>query len=61
MLLFMIVLSFDFLATLQNLIQQTVIKWAEEQTIQSQELVREMFSLLHRQYNGIGEVIHDRI
>ncbi|XP_048731868.2 ryanodine receptor-like isoform X6 [Ostrea edulis] len=42
-------------ATLQNLIQHTVIKWAEEHTIQNQKLVREMFSLLHRQYNGIGE------
>ena len=45
-----------FTASLQVLIQKTMIKWAEEDFIDDQELVREMFSLLHRQYHGIGEV-----
>ncbi|KAK3094056.1 hypothetical protein FSP39_023525 [Pinctada imbricata] len=43
--------------TLQILIQNTMVKWAEEDFIVDQNLVREMFSLLHRQYNGIGELL----
>lgn len=42
--------------SLQKLIQKTMVKWAEDTFITSPDLVREMFSLLHRQYNGIGEV-----
>ena len=30
--------------------------WARSDYIQDQDLVREMFSLLHRQYDGVGEV-----
>ena len=33
-----------------------MVLWAEETFISSPDLIREMFSLLHRQYNGIGEV-----
>ena len=42
--------------SLQKLIQKTMVLWAEETFISSPDLVREMFSLLHRQYAGIGEV-----
>ncbi|XP_053408017.1 ryanodine receptor-like isoform X6 [Mercenaria mercenaria] len=43
--------------SLQKLIQKTMVMWAEESFITSPDLVREMFSLLHRQYNGIGELL----
>lgn len=43
--------------TLQELISHTMIHWAQESFIQNPELVRLMFSLLHRQYDGIGELI----
>ncbi|XP_025103910.1 ryanodine receptor-like isoform X4 [Pomacea canaliculata] len=43
--------------TMQKLITSTMVHWAEETFITSQELVREMFSLLHRQYDGIGELM----
>lgn len=33
-----------------------MIKWAEEKHIEDAELVREIARLLHRQYNGVGEV-----
>ena len=33
-----------------------MVKWSEDSFITTADLVREMFSLLHRQYNGIGEV-----
>ncbi|XP_052768471.1 ryanodine receptor 2-like isoform X9 [Mya arenaria] len=43
--------------SLQKLIQKTMVMWAEDTFISSADLVREMFSLLHRQYNGIGELL----
>ncbi|XP_071161899.1 ryanodine receptor-like [Mytilus edulis] len=43
--------------TIQKLIQKTMITWAQEDFIVNQDLVREMFSLLYRQYNGIGELL----
>lgn len=43
--------------TLQELISHTTIHWAQESFIQNPELVRMMFSLLHRQYDGLGELI----
>ncbi|XP_068106648.1 ryanodine receptor 1 isoform X3 [Hyperolius riggenbachi] len=43
--------------TLQELISQTMVHWAQESFIQNPELVRVMFSLLHRQYDGLGELI----
>ncbi|KAL3874970.1 hypothetical protein ACJMK2_037916, partial [Sinanodonta woodiana] len=43
--------------SLQKLIQETMIRWAESDFISNQDLIREMFSLLHRQYTGIGELM----
>ncbi|XP_028825170.1 ryanodine receptor 1-like isoform X5 [Denticeps clupeoides] len=43
--------------TLQELISHTTIHWAQESFIQNPELVRLMFSLLHRQYDSLGELI----
>ncbi|PKK17314.1 ryanodine receptor 1-like [Columba livia] len=43
-------------SSLQELISQTMVHWAQESFIQSPELVRAMFSLLHRQYDGLGEL-----
>ncbi|XP_043499298.1 ryanodine receptor isoform X4 [Polistes fuscatus] len=35
----------------------TIVKWAEEAQIETPKLVREMFSLLVRQYDTVGELI----
>lgn len=35
----------------------TIVKWAEETQIETPKLVREMFSLLVRQYDTVGELI----
>ncbi|XP_031429541.1 ryanodine receptor 1b isoform X8 [Clupea harengus] len=43
-------------STLQELISHTMIHWVQESFIQNPELVRQMFSLLHRQYDGLGEL-----
>uniref|UniRef100_A0A3Q2YEG7 Ryanodine receptor 1a (skeletal) n=1 Tax=Hippocampus comes TaxID=109280 RepID=A0A3Q2YEG7_HIPCM len=43
--------------TLQELISHSTIHWAQESFIQNPELVRMMFSLLHRQYDGLGELV----
>uniref|UniRef100_A0A3Q3BIB2 Ryanodine receptor 3 n=1 Tax=Kryptolebias marmoratus TaxID=37003 RepID=A0A3Q3BIB2_KRYMA len=43
--------------TEQELISQTITSWAQESHIQDPELVRVMFSLLRRQYDGIGELL----
>ncbi|XP_078000970.1 ryanodine receptor 2-like [Glandiceps talaboti] len=42
--------------SLSSLIAATMVKWAEEKYIEDPVLVREMFSLLHRQYDGVGEL-----
>ncbi|KAL4647687.1 ryanodine receptor 1-like isoform X1 [Arapaima gigas] len=44
-------------STLQELISHTMIHWAQESFIQNPELVRLMFSLLHRQYDPLGELM----
>lgn len=36
----------------------TITKWAKESEIENRELIRQMFSLLLRSYNGVGEVIN---
>ncbi|XP_069065087.1 ryanodine receptor 3 isoform X1 [Pleurodeles waltl] len=41
--------------TLKELISQTMVHWAQEDHLQDPELVRLMYSLLRRQYDGIGE------
>ncbi|KAG9509881.1 Ryanodine receptor, partial [Fragariocoptes setiger] len=38
-------------------IVQTMIKWADESSIESKRLIRSMFHLLLRCYNGVGELI----
>ncbi|XP_052827801.1 ryanodine receptor isoform X7 [Octopus bimaculoides] len=43
--------------SLQKLIAQTMVRWGEETFLSDQNLVREMFSLLHRQYNGVAELL----
>ncbi|RVE55486.1 hypothetical protein OJAV_G00235820 [Oryzias javanicus] len=40
--------------TLQQLISDTMVRWAQESVIEDPDLVRAMFVLLHRQYDGIG-------
>uniref|UniRef100_A0A668AN21 Uncharacterized protein n=1 Tax=Myripristis murdjan TaxID=586833 RepID=A0A668AN21_9TELE len=37
-----------------QLISETMVRWAQESVIEDPELVRAMFVLLHRQYDGIG-------
>lgn len=44
-------------ANLKELISQTITSWAQESHIQDPDLVRVMFSLLRRQYDGIGELL----
>ncbi len=44
-------------ANLKELISQTMVTWAQECMIQDPALVRSMFSLLRRQYDGIGELL----
>ena len=42
--------------SLSKLISETMIKWAEESHIADSNLVGAMFHVLHRQYDGVGEV-----
>uniref|UniRef100_A0A3P8YVM5 Ryanodine receptor 3 n=1 Tax=Esox lucius TaxID=8010 RepID=A0A3P8YVM5_ESOLU len=42
---------------LKELISQTMASWAQECSIQDPELVRVMFSLLRRQYDGVGALL----
>ncbi|KAI7799584.1 putative ryanodine receptor 3 [Triplophysa rosa] len=42
---------------LKELISQTMVSWAQECKIQDPALVRSMFSLLRRQYDGVGELL----
>ncbi|KAJ1155514.1 hypothetical protein NDU88_008244 [Pleurodeles waltl] len=44
-------------STLQQLISETMVRWAQESVIEDSELVRNMFVLLHRQYDGIGGLV----
>lgn len=50
-------ISVFLLGTLQQLISDTVVRWAQESVIEDPELVRAMFILLHHQYDGIREVV----
>uniref|UniRef100_A0A2I3H0N9 Ryanodine receptor 1 n=1 Tax=Nomascus leucogenys TaxID=61853 RepID=A0A2I3H0N9_NOMLE len=47
----------SFPGSLQELVSHMVVRWAQEDFVQSPELVRAMFSLLHRQYDGLGELL----
>uniref|UniRef100_A0A803VFA3 Ryanodine receptor 2 n=1 Tax=Ficedula albicollis TaxID=59894 RepID=A0A803VFA3_FICAL len=40
-----------------QLISDTMVRWAQESVIEDPELVRAMFVLLHRQYDGIGGLV----
>ncbi|KAF7669099.1 hypothetical protein LDENG_00247690 [Lucifuga dentata] len=40
--------------SLKQLISETMVRWAQETEIEDPELVRAIFSLLHRQYQGLG-------
>lgn len=42
----------------QKKIIGTLIKWAEESEIENRELVRQMFHLFLREFNGIGEMMN---
>ena len=37
---------------------ETITKWAKESEIENRELIRQMFNLLLRSYNGVGEIIN---
>ncbi|XP_068597641.1 ryanodine receptor 2-like [Brachionichthys hirsutus] len=39
--------------SLKTLISETMVRWAQETEMQNPELVRSVFSLLHRQYQGL--------
>uniref|UniRef100_A0A3Q3G4E5 Ryanodine receptor 2b (cardiac) n=1 Tax=Labrus bergylta TaxID=56723 RepID=A0A3Q3G4E5_9LABR len=39
---------------LQSLISETMVHWAKETEMEDPELVRAVFTLLHRQYQGLG-------
>ncbi|TRY59413.1 hypothetical protein DNTS_004316 [Danionella cerebrum] len=41
-------------STLQQLISETMVRWAQESVIEDPELLQAMFVLLHRQYEGVG-------
>ena len=45
-----------FIDSVKQLIVNTMIEWAKSEFISDQELIRRMFSLLHREYDGVGEV-----
>lgn len=47
--------------TLQQLISDTMVRWAQESVIEDPDLVRAMFVLLHRQYDGIGGQVQLRV
>ncbi|XP_028459753.1 LOW QUALITY PROTEIN: ryanodine receptor 2 [Perca flavescens] len=40
--------------SLKTLISETMVHWAQETEMEDPELVRAVFSLLHRQYQGLG-------
>lgn len=42
--------------TFEQLVSKTMIRWAEEETINDPRLVREIFHLLHRQHSCLEEV-----
>ncbi|XP_054285011.1 ryanodine receptor isoform X1 [Macrosteles quadrilineatus] len=41
----------------RKILISTIVKWAEESQIETSKLVREMFSLLVRQYDCVGELV----
>jgi len=51
---------FAWAENFQKLIIQTIITWAKSDLVADQNLIRAMFSLFHRQYDGVAEVRHCR-
>jgi len=49
--------SDEIIDNFQKLIISTITQWAKTDFIADQGLIREMFALLHRQYDGVGEVL----
>ena len=47
---------FSFPDNMAKLITRTMITWAKTDFIYDRTLVGQMFSLIHRQYDGVGEV-----
>ncbi len=45
-----------FLDIFSQLLTDTVIRWAKKSFITDENLIREMFSLVYRQYNALGEI-----
>jgi hypothetical protein len=43
------------------LITECVVDWAKKSFIYNENLIREMFHLVYRQYNSLGEVKYDII
>ena len=41
----------------RKVLVETIIRWGSESTLETTELVREMFSLLLRQYDTVGELM----
>uniref|UniRef100_T1J5U5 B30.2/SPRY domain-containing protein n=1 Tax=Strigamia maritima TaxID=126957 RepID=T1J5U5_STRMM len=41
----------------RHVLIKTIVFWAEESALESNTLIREMFSLLLRQYDGVGEIM----
>lgn len=49
--------KFLFKDALSLLITENVVDWAKNSLINNESLIREMFALIFRQYNSLGEVI----
>lgn len=47
---------FYFKESLSRIISDTIIKWAKESIITNPVLIKEMFTLVYRQYNALGEI-----
>ncbi|MCL4120159.1 UNVERIFIED_CONTAM: hypothetical protein GTU68_005471, partial [Idotea baltica] len=47
----------DAAAKFKKVLVETIVRWASDSFIESQVLIREMFSLLLRQYNSSGEIM----
>lgn len=50
----LIVLHVFFSESVKMLISETMVRWAQESEMNNPQLVRTVFSLLHRQYQSLG-------
>lgn len=44
------------IGSFQELVTDTMIRWTDESQLECPNLVREMFAIVFRQYDGVGEV-----